>query len=133
MKLRAANKELKNAIGTNKEPEVSALILTKLTNNNSKNVLKIMERSGILRKLDEAQRQAERVSTTVSSSGEIMVSVDGGARSTYSPKTIDFYLKSVLSLKESGFYYLYRALLSDADIVSTMACAHAAMEHDLAS
>lgn len=129
MNLRQANKELKQSRNTAKESQVSMVVINRVIAEKPERIQRLLERSGIQGRIEQAIADSERAKVHVSQEG-LKVSVDGGALIPCAPKSVDYYLQNVLCLKDKGFYPLYRKLLADIEIVSALALADAVIKHD---
>lgn len=120
MKLTEANRRLKIIEAENKPREESIEILSKVLNKNTEGVRKLFNKTGLKSKLNSLSEESKRVTATSSKSGDILISIDGGNNEVMIIEDLDVLMKSVLGLKKRGFFYLYKLLLCEPEIISLL-------------
>lgn len=105
------------------DPIMCAKILSELFKN-PKGVARLLERSGLKGKIDHLSDIAASGVSVVEHRGELCISVKNQKLRPLKLESLDNLLVNVLGLKRKGFFPLYKAILSDPDIISTLLIAY---------
>lgn len=89
--------------------------LSQILHINSSPLMRLLDRSGIKRKMLEIDENAHRVSI-FEFGGEIMSSVDNHRVNKVIFLSLDELMLLVLGINKNGFFYVFRAILSDEEM-----------------